>query len=66
MKHDKKCQCCSIGNYDELKIPLKCADGTKQIYPVSIPKTCQCQSCDADAKSNPDNVFDFLKSTVIY
>lgn len=68
MKQDKKCNCCSIASYDELKVPVKCSDGSKQMIAVSVPKTCSCQPCNDDSKSkkNPDNIYDFLKSTVSY
>lgn len=46
--HEKKCKCCSILNYVELKVAVKCDDGTKQVIPVSVPKTCSCQPCDGD------------------
>lgn len=47
-KQDKKCQCCMVANYMELKIPLICADGSIPTIPVSVPKTCSCQPCDGN------------------
>lgn len=67
MKQDKKCQCCSISKYEELKVPLKCADGSKQTISVSVPKTCSCQPCDQGHPNElNDPIYDFLKSTVVY
>lgn len=64
MKQDKKCQCCSVSNYEELTVPVKCSDGSKQTIPLSVPKTCTCQPCDEHDGSK--HLFDFLKSTTIY
>lgn len=67
MKQDKKCLCCSVTNYDELKVPVKCTDGTKQTIPVSVPRTCSCQACDeAELHKYNDHLLDFLRSTVVY
>lgn len=63
MKQDKKCLCCSVANYEELKVPVKCNDGSKQIIPISVPKTCTCQPCEEE---HNDHLFDFLRSTVVY
>lgn len=64
MKQDKKCQCCSVSQYEELNIPVKCNDGTKQTVPISVPKTCTCQPCEE--ADNNHHLLDFLKSTTIY
>lgn len=71
MKQDKKCHCCSVASYEELKVPIKCIDGTKKTIPLSVPKTCMCQPCDKiesyKLKNNPnDHLYDFLKTTVVY
>lgn len=52
LTHEKKCLCCSISNYAELKIPVKCEDGTKQTIPVSVPKTCSCRPCEDNDASH--------------
>lgn len=64
LKQDKKCQCCSVSSYEELKVPVKCTDGYKQTISVSVPKSCTCQSCDEQGGNI--HIFDFLKSTTIY
>lgn len=66
MKQDKKCHCCSVANYEEIKVPVKCFDGTKDVVPVSVPKTCTCQNCGDDEKLKADHIFDFLRSTPVY
>lgn len=66
LKQDKKCQCCSTGNYEEIKVPVKCIDGSKDIIPISVPKTCTCQPCIEDGKLKADHLFNFLGSTPIY
>lgn len=66
LKQDKKCNCCSVGNYDELKVSVKCIDGTRDVIPVSVPKSCTCQPCFEDEKLKADHLFDFLLSTPVY
>lgn len=67
MKHDKKCNCCSVENYEELKVPVKCIDGTKNIVSVFVPKTCNCQPCDdGGEKFRSESLSNVLNSTPVY
>lgn len=66
-KQDKKCSCCSVDNYEELKVPVKCVDGTKDIVPVFVPKTCNCQPCDdGGEKFRSERLLNLLNSTPVY
>lgn len=65
LKQDKKCHCCAIGNYEEIKVPVKCADGAKDVYPISVPKTCNCQPCSDNENAKKEHLLDYLRSSTI-
>lgn len=61
LKQDKRCHCCSIASYDELKIPVNCVDeATFEIF-VSVPKTCSCKPCDEEELHKATTAFELLK-----
>lgn len=45
-KQSRQCECCSVATYDELNVPLKCANGFDLDLIISVPKSCTCQPCE--------------------
>lgn len=46
----RKCECCSVGSYDEINVNLKCDDGYSIDVLISVPKKCSCQPCESESK----------------
>lgn len=64
LKQDKKCTCCSIGSYDEISVPVQCADNSTSEIKINVPKACHCQPCDENEQHKqqlPQSAFELLK-----
>lgn len=63
LKQDKNCRCCSVGSYDEIKVPVECVDKATIEIPISVPKTCSCQPCDGkeNVQHKPQSAFELLQ-----
>lgn len=48
-KQKRQCECCSVANYDEINVNLKCDDGYSDEVLISVPRMCSCQSCDGES-----------------
>lgn len=62
LKQDKKCECCSVGKFEEISVPIKCEDGIHLTVPISVPKSCTCQACNANEELQL-TAYEFLRST---
>lgn len=44
-QQDQKCECCSVSEFDKMRVPVECDDGSEQVALISVPKSCSCQGC---------------------
>lgn len=50
-KQDRKCECCSVGQLEDIDVKLTCDDGYQFNVPIAVPKSCSCQPCSEEANT---------------
>lgn len=45
LEFEKKCDCCSIQELQNIDVELKCLDSYKMTIPLAVPKVCSCKPC---------------------
>lgn len=51
-QQDQKCECCSVSEYDKMKVSVVCDDRSERIVLISVPKSCACQGCGGSNNEN--------------